>query len=208
VAAKEEISRLEIEFSSYKVRAHALLQKKDAELAAAKDSEQLIVLEEALKEAEKEVLSVSAERDRILQDLQDALVNHDKELKERELVLNNAKQQIKSLEIKLISANASHQSDKEAWEMNLQNLEETWRLRCEALKAQNEVSSGQDIQKELDELKLRYKRLKEEHDSFRDLADRMIEEKDKEISKLLDDNENLRQSLESRPLVRFLLLSS
>lgn len=201
VAAKEEISRLEIEFSSYKVRAHALLQKKDAELAAAKDSEQLIVLEEALKEAEKEVLSVSAERDRILQDLQDALVNHDKELKERELVLNNAKQQIKSLEIKLISANASHQSDKEAWEMNLQNLEETWRLRCEALKAQNEVSSGQDIQKELDELKLRYKRLKEEHDSFRDLADRMIEEKDKEISKLLDDNENLRQSLESRPLV-------
>jgi hypothetical protein len=44
-----QISRLEIEFSSYKVRAHALLQKKDAELAAAKDSEQLIVLEEALK---------------------------------------------------------------------------------------------------------------------------------------------------------------
>lgn len=44
-----QISRLESEFSSYKVRAHALLQKKDAELAAAKDSEQLKVLEEALK---------------------------------------------------------------------------------------------------------------------------------------------------------------
>ena len=44
-----QISCLESEFSSYKVRAHALLQKKDAELAAAKDSEQLKVLEEALK---------------------------------------------------------------------------------------------------------------------------------------------------------------
>ncbi|XP_050241571.1 protein GRIP-like isoform X3 [Quercus robur] len=201
VAAKKEISCLESEFSSYKVRAHALLQKKDAELAAAKDSEQLKVLEEALKEAEKEVLSVSAERDRVLQDLQDALANHDKELKERELVLDNAKQQIKSLEIKLNSANASHQSDKETWEMNLQNIEETWRIRCEGLKAQNEASSGQDVQKELDELKLRYKRLKEEHDTFRDLADRMIEEKDKEIYKLLDDNKDLHQSLESRPPV-------
>jgi hypothetical protein len=44
-----QISRLESEFASYKVRAHALLQKKDAELAAAKDSEELKVLEEALK---------------------------------------------------------------------------------------------------------------------------------------------------------------
>jgi len=44
-----QISRLEAEFSSYKVRAHSLLQKKDAELAAAKESEQVIALEEALK---------------------------------------------------------------------------------------------------------------------------------------------------------------
>ncbi|KAG2695205.1 hypothetical protein I3760_07G003700 [Carya illinoinensis] len=201
VAAKEEISRLENEFSSYKVRAHALLQKKDAELAASKESEQLKVLEEALNEAEKEVSSVSTERDRALQDLQNALANHDKELKERDMILDNAKQQIKNLEIKLISATASHQSDKEAWEMNLQNLEETWRLRCEAVKAQNEASSGEDLQRELEELKLRYKVLKEEHDSFRDLADRMIEEKDKEMAKLLDDNKNLHQSLESRPPV-------
>ncbi|KAG7968922.1 hypothetical protein I3843_07G003900 [Carya illinoinensis] len=158
----EHISRLENEFSSYKVRAHALLQKKDAELAASKESEQLKVLEEALNEAEKEVSSVSTERDRALQDLQNALANHDKELKERDMILENAKQQIKNLEIKLISATASHQSDKEAWEMNLQNLEETWRLRCEAVKAQNEASSGEDLQRELEELKLRYKVLKEE----------------------------------------------
>jgi hypothetical protein len=43
-----QISHLESEFASYKVRAHALLQKEDAELAAAKDYEELKVLEEAL----------------------------------------------------------------------------------------------------------------------------------------------------------------
>lgn len=45
--------------------------------------------------------------------------------------------------------------------------------------------------------------LQEDNDSFRDLADRMIEEKDKEICRLLEDNTSLRQSLETRPSVCF-----
>ena len=106
-------------------------------------------------------------------------------------------------------------------------------VRCEALTAENEASSSEDIQKESEETKLQYKRLKvtsiwfppiglvndkitfisafidwilylqEENASFRDLADRMIEEKDKEISRLLDDNKNLQRSLESRLMVCF-----
>lgn len=44
-----QISRLESEFSAYKVRAHALLQKKDAELSAAKNSDLVKAQEEALK---------------------------------------------------------------------------------------------------------------------------------------------------------------
>ncbi|XP_039009490.1 protein GRIP-like isoform X1 [Hibiscus syriacus] len=199
-AAKEEISRLEREFSFYKIRAHTLLQKKDAELAAAKESEQINALEEALKELERELSLVSAERDRLCQDLQDVLGNHDKELAERDAALDNAKQQIKSLETNLHSANARHQSEKAVWEMDLKNLEETWRYRCEALTAQNETSSGEYIQKELEETKLQYKRLKEEHASLRNLADSMIEEKDNEISRLLDDIKNLQRSLESRQL--------
>uniref|UniRef100_A0A6N2LY14 GRIP domain-containing protein n=2 Tax=Salix viminalis TaxID=40686 RepID=A0A6N2LY14_SALVM len=195
------INRLESEFSSYKVRAHSLLQKKDAELAAAMDSEQLKAIEEALKEAETEVSLASVERDKALQDLQEALANNDKELAIRDAALNNSMQQIKSLETKLDSANVHLQSEKETWKKNLQNLEESWRLRCEALKAENEVPSGQDIQRELEELELKYKKLKEEHDSFRELADRMMEEKDKEISKLVDSNRNLHQSMESRPHV-------
>ncbi|GMP26970.1 hypothetical protein CsSME_00003174 [Camellia sinensis var. sinensis] len=103
------------------------------------------------------------------------------------------------MEIKLNSDNARYQSEKEAWEISLQNLEETWRLRCEAVKTQKEVSPCPDLKIELEDLKLQYKKLKEEHDSFRDLADKMIEEKDKEISKLIDDNKNLQKSLELRP---------
>ncbi|KAL6274186.1 hypothetical protein ACE6H2_024878 [Prunus campanulata] len=193
-AVKNEINRLEREFSSYKSRAHALLQKKDAELAGVKDSEQVKALEEALKEAEKEVSFVCAERDKTIQDLQDALVNHYKEIEERDAALNDTLQQIKSLESMLASANTHHRSAKEAWEVNLKSLEETWRVRCDTLRAQNEASSGEDIKTELEELKLRYKKLKEEHSSFRDLADRMIEEKDKEISRLVDDSKKLHQS--------------
>lgn len=200
-AAKEEVSRLEREFSSYKIRAHALLQKKDAELAAAKESEQTKALEDALKEVERELSLVSAERDTVRQELQDLLHNHDKEIAERDAALENTKQQIKSLESNLHSANARHQSEKAAWEIDLKNLEETWRYRCEALTAENEASSGEDTRKELEETKLQYKRLKEEHASLRDLADKMIEEKDKEICRLLDDNKNLQRSLESRQLV-------
>lgn len=201
LAAKEEISSLEKEFSSYKVRAHALLQKKDAELAAAKDSEQLKALEETLKEVENEVLSITEERDKVLQDLQSTLANHENELAERDTALENTKQQIRSLEIKLDSANVQHLKEKEEWGLSLQNVEETWRIKCEAMKAENEATATKDMQKELEELKQRCKKLKEEHASFHDLADRMIEEKDYEISRLLDENKNLRQSLQSKPLV-------
>ncbi|XP_019420180.1 PREDICTED: protein GRIP-like isoform X2 [Lupinus angustifolius] len=201
LAAKEEVSSLEREFSSYKVRAHALLQKKDADLAAAKDSEQIKALEEALKEAENEISSTTEEKDRLLQDLQSAMANHEKELAERDTGLENATQRIRSLETRLDSANAQHLTEKEAWGLSLQNVEETWRIRCEAMKAENEATTAQGNQKELEELKQRYKKLKEEHASFHDLADRTIEEKDNEISRLLDDNKNLRQSLQSRSQV-------
>ncbi|GAB2282475.1 hypothetical protein Dimus_017018 [Dionaea muscipula] len=200
-AVREKISQLEAEFSSYKVRAHSLLQKKDAELAAAQDSEQIRALEEALKEAEKEILSVTTEKDKVVKDFQDAVANHEKELAKRDAALSSSEKRAKDLEFKLDSASVRYKADKEVWEINLKNLEDTWHLKYEVLKAQNEAPRVPDLQKEMEELKLQYTRLKEEHDSFRELADRMIGEKDKEISRLLNDNKNLQQSLASRPLV-------
>ncbi|KAL0429973.1 UNVERIFIED_CONTAM: protein GRIP [Sesamum radiatum] len=198
-----KISRVESEFASYKVRAHALLQKKDAELAAARDNDQLKALEEALKDAEREILLVSGEKDKAIQDLKDALTNSQKEISTRDSALSTLEQQIKNLQLKLDSALSTHQSEKEAWDRSLQNVEETWRLRCEALERQSKEYSGQNLQKEVEELKLQCKMLKEEQKSFRDLADKMMEEKDKEISRLLDDNKNLNQLLDSRPSAEY-----
>lgn len=195
-ALKEQVNRLEAEFSSYKVRAHSLLQKKDAELAAMRDSEQVKALEEALKEVENEISLVSAERDKAVSELQDALSNHEKELSVRDAALRNTNQNIKNLEMKLDSLTVRHQSDKDAWELNLHNLEETWRGKYEALKAEKEASHTPDLQKEMEDLTLQYRKLKEEHDSFRDLADRMLEEKDREISRLLNENKNIKRSLD------------
>ncbi|XP_042514473.1 protein GRIP [Macadamia integrifolia] len=200
-AAKEEICRLASEFSSYKVRAHSLLQKKDADLAAAKDSELQKSQEEALKKAEKEVALAAAERDGALQELQDALAKYDKELAARDAALSDAEQRIRSIEQKLDSVNTHYHSQKEAWQRDLENLEESWRLKCQALEAQIDLAARHDVHNELGELKLQYRKLKEEHDSFRDIADRMIEDKDKEISRLFSDNKNLQRSIELRPSV-------
>ncbi|XP_023754131.1 protein GRIP [Lactuca sativa] len=202
ITAKEEIKRLESEFASYKARAHALLQKKDAELASAKDNEQLKALEEALKEAENEIVIVSAERDKTLHDLENALTHHDKELSARDEALGLVEQQVKNMEMKLSSAISIHRSEKEIWEKNLQNVEETWQLRFQALKAeieQQKSTPDETLQKEVQDVQTRYKKLKEEHDSFRELADKMIEEKDMEISRLVDNNKNLVRSLSSKP---------
>lgn len=45
----------------------------------------------------------------------------------RDSALKNVKEQIRSLEIKLNSANAQHLKEKEAWGQSLQNVEEMWR---------------------------------------------------------------------------------
>lgn len=44
-----QIKHIENEFSAYKVRAHALLQKKDAEITAARNSADIIAQQEAVR---------------------------------------------------------------------------------------------------------------------------------------------------------------
>ncbi|KAL9245588.1 hypothetical protein vseg_019221 [Gypsophila vaccaria] len=195
-ASREQISHLQAEFLAYKVRAHSLLQKKDAELAAAKDSDQVKALEEALKEAENEILLISTERDKAVHELQYAKNSFEKELSARDAFMKNADQLIRELEMKLDSQIVHNQSEKEAWELNLLNLEQTWQEKYERLKAENETSHAPDVLKEMEEVKLQYRRLREEHDSLRDVADRMMEEKDIEISRLVNKSKKLQQSLD------------
>ncbi|KAK3124977.1 hypothetical protein QOZ80_7BG0598130 [Eleusine coracana subsp. coracana] len=201
VAAKDEISRLQSEFSAYKVRAHALLQKKDAELNAAKNSDLIKAHEEAIREAEKEVATALAERDQAIHDLQNAQSRHDEVIEARDLALADAEKRLKNVMNKLDSVTCNFLSEKESWEKKLASVEEEWRLKCESLKAQSNGHVDDQLQKNFKELKLKHDKLKEEHESFRDISDRMIEDKEREIAKLLKENKNLHHSLEANAAV-------
>ncbi|RLN33944.1 protein GRIP isoform X1 [Panicum miliaceum] len=201
MAGKQEISRLESEFSAYKVRAHALLQKKDAELNAAKSSDLVKEHEEAMREAEKEVAAALAERDKAIHDLQEAQSRHCDEIEARDMALADAEKKLKNVMKKLDSVSSNFITEKESWEKNMASVEENWRLKYESLKAQSNGHVDDELQKNLGELTLKYEKLKEEHQSFRDIADRMIEEKEREIAKLLKENRDLHHSLEAKPPV-------
>ncbi|KAL0380614.1 UNVERIFIED_CONTAM: protein GRIP [Sesamum angustifolium] len=152
IHAEVEAAKLRSQLESELSVQTQLLNSKDAELGEAKD-----------KDAEREILLVSAEKDKAIQDLKDALTNSEKEISTRDSALSTLEQQIKNLQLKLDSALSTHQSDKEAWDRSLQNVEETWRLRCEALERQSKEYSGQNLQKEVEELKLQCKILKTEY---------------------------------------------
>ncbi|XP_015647561.1 protein GRIP isoform X2 [Oryza sativa Japonica Group] len=201
LAAKDEISRLESEFSAYKVRAHALLQKKDAELNTAKNSDLIKAHEEAIREAEKEISAALAERDKAIHDLQIAQSKYGEEIEARDLALADSDKKLKNVMAKLDSLTSKFLSEKESWEKNVASVEESWRLKCESVKAESNGHAGDELKKNLVELTVKHEKLKEEHDSFRDIADRMLEEKDREVAKLLRENKDLHNSLEAKAAV-------
>ncbi|XP_039133426.1 protein GRIP isoform X1 [Dioscorea cayenensis subsp. rotundata] len=200
-AVKDEIKHIENEFSAYKVRAHALLQKKDAEITAARNSADIIAQQEAVREAERELALALAERDKAMQDLLDAFTKHEEEITARDAALNDVQKQMRDMAKKLDTSSARFLSEKELWQKNLESIEESWKFKYAALEAQNIKCSIDDIEKAFEELKQQYRKLKEEHDTFRDVADRALEEKEAEVVKLLEDNKYLRRFLESKPFV-------
>lgn len=200
-AAKDEINRLEKEFSAYKVRAHALLQKKDNELAVARNPEQLKEQKEAVEEAKRKLAEALEKRDSAIKELQDTLSSHSSEIAARDAALRSAENQIAIFTKNFNSAVAHHQAEREACKKNLESIEESWRIRYAALEAEKSGYTDSDVLKELEEFKLQFEKLKEEHNTFRDIAERTIEKKDTEIANLVMDNRNLSNSLASRPEV-------
>eukprot|EP00252_Welwitschia_mirabilis_P000960 TRINITY_DN10945_c0_g1_i4.p1 TRINITY_DN10945_c0_g1~~TRINITY_DN10945_c0_g1_i4.p1 ORF type:complete len:816 (-),score=270.76 TRINITY_DN10945_c0_g1_i4:25-2472(-) len=125
-SSKLEINHLEEEFKAYKSRAHVLLQKKDAELSAVKDTELLAAQEAALKEAQREAALALTERDRAQQALEDAVKFHETELAARSVALIDAEQRIKDVTSKMESMKAQFQLEKEAWQNTLSAIQESW----------------------------------------------------------------------------------
>ncbi|XP_059067041.1 protein GRIP isoform X2 [Cryptomeria japonica] len=200
-SAREEFRSLEKEFKAYKNRAHALLQKKEAELLAVKDMELVAAQEAALKEAQREAALASAEKDWAKKALQDAVRCHETELAARSVALMDAEERIKDMATKLESLRAHLVSEKEEWQTTIMNVEETWRLKYKALEAEAHKASTAGLDDDIHLLKTTCEKIKEEYESFQEMAKNMIEEKDKEIVRLLDDNSNLRKSLQSKQQV-------
>ncbi|KAH9328038.1 hypothetical protein KI387_000146, partial [Taxus chinensis] len=208
-SARGKFKNLENEFKAYKNRAHALLQKKEAELSAVKDMELVAAQEAALREAQREAALASAERDRAMKTLQDSVRNHETELAARSVALMDAEERIKDMATKLESLRGHLVSEKEAWQTSILNVEEAWlfklmnsldfsEVKCQALEFEVNKAATAGLDDDINILKMTSEKLKEEYESFQEMAKNMIEEKDKEITRLLDDNSNLRKSLQAK----------
>ncbi|CAM6103039.1 unnamed protein product [Calypogeia fissa] len=187
-AAKKETSRVAGEFAAYKVRANSVLQKKEAELLAAKDSELAAAQERALKQAKDEAIVAAMERDGALKALQDSVAEYEDKLAVRDRSVLDAEQRIRDTATKLEASKGQLLAEQEEMQKRLDKIEETWRLKYDALEENVKSSVEADLKHEYTALMTDYKNLKVEFETFHDLVDTMVEEKDKEIARLLEDN--------------------
>ncbi|MCO5576822.1 hypothetical protein L7F22_030642 [Adiantum nelumboides] len=197
LASTEQVTLLEKEFSAYKVRAHSLLQKKEAELCAAKDAEQLATQEAALKEAQLVASSAVAERDHAVKALKEATVVHDSQLAARTGALMDAQQKIRELAANLESSKARMLIEEESWESRLDDVNRTWQEKYTTLMEKN--ASKIALEQEIVLLKQKFTHLEGEYSAFREMAHTMLESKDQEIAHLLEEVREMQRVTSDAP---------
>ncbi|MCO5567516.1 hypothetical protein L7F22_021210 [Adiantum nelumboides] len=196
-ASTEQVTLLEKEFSAYKVRAHSLLQKKEAELCAAKDAEQLATQEAALKEAQRVASSALAERDHAVKALKEATVVHDSQLAARTGALLDAQQKIRELAANLEASKARMLIEEESWESRLDDVNRTWQEKYTTLMEKN--ASKTALEQEIVLLKQKFTHLEGEYSTFREMAHTMLESKDQEIAHLLEEVREMQRITSDAP---------
>ncbi|BFI24714.1 hypothetical protein MPTK2_1g14280 [Marchantia polymorpha subsp. ruderalis] len=197
-AANEQAARVANDLASYKVRAYALLQRKEAELSAAKDVELVAAQEAALKEAKRDAAAASAERDTARKALQEVVSDYETKLAARGVALLDAEQRIRDAVIKLEVAKGHLAAEQLEWQSRLEEVEASWRSRLETLEGKVKDTVEPDLRQEYTAVLNDYENLKSEFESFREMVDKMIEDKDGEISRLLEDNTALQRSLQQQ----------
>ncbi|KAJ7515591.1 hypothetical protein O6H91_22G019500 [Diphasiastrum complanatum] len=201
-ATRDEADYLRKEFTSYKVRAHALLQKKEAELLAAKDSKLAAAQDLALKEAKREAVAAVTERDQAVRALQAAVNEYETQLAaSRAVAIMDSEQRIRDLATKLESMKGQLLFQEEEFQTELKKLDTSWCEKYETLEAKVKSSTEAESGSRVAALQEEYDHLSAEFVSFREMANKMIESKDQEIARLLDDNTNLQQSIRMQPQV-------
>eukprot|EP00898_Chlorokybus_atmophyticus_P007809 jgi/Chlat1/8029/Chrsp7S07765 len=196
-AAKDQLVRLQEELRSYKQRAQMLLKRKDEELLASATAKRNQAAEQALHETQQALQEILAERDASVRAISEMAQQHQDELATYEEAAIAREQRIADLQQQFDLASMEVVRVADEWRTRCETVERTWRERCEAMQAQ--IASLERSSKvaartrsELESLRKERDRLKEEFNSFRDIASSMVEAKDTEIAKLLDDMAALR----------------
>lgn len=199
LASKEQVALLEKEFSAYKVRAHSLLQRKEAELSAAKDAEQLAIQEAALKEAQIIAAAAVAERDHAIKALKEASMVHDSQLGARNVALMDAQQKIRELAANLEASKARMVMEEEAWQSRMDDVNKGWQEKYNALMEKN--ASKIALEQEVAFFKEKYTHIQGEYNMFQEMANSMLESKDREIARLLEEVRNMEKKISDAPKV-------
>lgn len=196
-ATREEADRLSLELAAYKVRAAALLQKKNAELEAAKDVEYAAAQAAAIQAAKLEAKNAISERDNAVRELDMALIKHERELAARAGMLMEAQQRVRELATRQETVRGQMDAQQVECHAKLKEVEAAWNAKYTALEGRVNKSVEAHLNNQLAALHSENQNKQAEYDSWKDMANQMLEEKEAEIRRLLNETANLQSSLSS-----------
>lgn len=188
--ARAETKAQSQELAAYKVRAHALLQKKEAALQAAQDSTTMAVLESAVQEAKAEAAAAIASRESVMKKLEVAKAEYKSRLDTQAGALEDADHHIRDLAAQLESSKTLLRSQQVDYERRLVRAEELRRSEASIVDSQ-----PQDTEQaaELAALRLAQEQLRGEFESYKEMTNSMMTSKDEEIMRILDEKASLQK---------------
>ncbi|KAG0598231.1 hypothetical protein M758_12G056300 [Ceratodon purpureus] len=185
------------ELAAYKVRAHALLQRKEAALQAAQDSSTMAALESALDEAKAQAAAATTARDQAIRRLDATVADYQRELNAQAGVLEEARLHIRELATQLELSKALVKSQQVDYERRLHQAEEALSSRPEVPPATTSPVNV-DLERELNAVRIAERNLKGEFEAYKEMTDSMMASKDEEIMRLAEERNSLQKHLSQK----------
>lgn len=193
--ARSETKLQAQELAAYKVRAQALLQRKEAALQAAQDSSKVTALESALEEAKAQAAAATTARDQAMRRLDATVADYQRQLNAQSGVIEEADRHIRDLTTQLELIKAQVKSQQVDYERRLHQAEQALSSRPEAPAP---APVNQDLEKELTALRVSETQLKSEFESYKEMIDSMMGKKDEEIMRLAEERNTLQKHLSQK----------
>eukprot|EP00958_Prasinococcus_capsulatus_P012358 scaffold1233_cov395-Prasinococcus_capsulatus_cf.AAC.24 len=203
--AQGEVGRLQEELRAYKVRAHALLKKKEDELSEALDGEGPLAHVQALEEEKLKVESLSAQMEELERIRQEDSRRHEEALQSKDFESAAKEHQLLEGYAKMEEALELAKSTVAEWQGRCEELERTAAEQLMQLKskkatetervqaAKADVAKQETLSEELEKLEHEKLTLKNELDSLREMTDSVMEAKDMELGRVLAEQSSLKK---------------